>query len=199
MDPQARPCFFLNFGYSHGRKRLLQDHGRRDGNGYALAWRHIAPATGIVYLPGSDTRIVNVQPTTWCRNADLHLHPAATCRYCHTRRRACTRFGCRRTSAVTAPAPAPPLTPPAPIHDHRIVPKLGHEAGVRMPRCTRGETRATQDSHHSMGLMSISTMLGWRPNWQIARLLISPSESMGCRELISTSRLPPPAIYQRRQ
>ena len=50
---------------------------------------------------------------------------------------------------VTAPAPALPLNPPAPIPD-RVVRELGHEADVRMPARSQGETRAMQDSHHSM-------------------------------------------------
>ena len=54
-------------------------------------------------------------------------------------------------SAVAAPAPL--SNPPGLIPD-RVVRELGHEVDVRMPGCTRGETRAMRDSHHSMGLMS---------------------------------------------
>ena len=50
-------------------------------------------------------------------------------------------------------APAPPQNPPASIPD-RVVRELGHEADVRMPGRTRGETRAMRDAHHNMGLMS---------------------------------------------
>ena len=52
-------------------------------------------------------------------------------------------------SVVTAPASAPPSNPPAPI-PNCLVRELGHEADVRMPGRTRGETRTMRDSHHSM-------------------------------------------------
>ena len=50
-------------------------------------------------------------------------------------------------------APAPPRNPTTPIPD-RVVLELGHEADVRMPGHTRGETRAIRESLHSVGLMS---------------------------------------------
>ena len=50
-------------------------------------------------------------------------------------------------------APAPLRNPTASIPD-RVVRELGHEADVRMPGRTRGETRAMRESLHSMGLMS---------------------------------------------
>ena len=43
--------------------------------------------------------------------------------------------------------------PPDSIPD-RVVRELGHEADVRMPGRTRGETRVMRESPHSMGLMS---------------------------------------------
>ena len=50
-------------------------------------------------------------------------------------------------------APASPKNPTASIRDP-VVRELGHEADVRMPGRTRGETRAMRESPHSMGLMS---------------------------------------------
>ena len=50
-------------------------------------------------------------------------------------------------------APAPRRNPTASIPD-RVVWKLGHEADVRMPGHTRGETRAMRKSPDSMCLMS---------------------------------------------
>ena len=61
-------------------------------------------------------------------------------------------------SAIAALAPTPLSTPPASIPD-RVVRELGPEADVRMTGCTRGETRAMRDSHHSMGLMSHAALV----------------------------------------
>ena len=63
------------------------------------------------------------------------------------------------TTPTTAPvptsdnaAPASPRKTTALIRD-RVIRELGHEADVRMPGRTRGETRAIRESRHSMGLM----------------------------------------------
>ena len=50
-------------------------------------------------------------------------------------------------------APVPPRNPTTSIPD-RVIWELGHEADVRMPGRTRGETRAMRESVHSGGLMS---------------------------------------------
>ena len=107
-------------------KRLLQDHGRRDGAGGALARSNMEPAAGTAYLPGPDSRIESVQLSSGAEKPP-----------------------------VAAPAPAPPLNPPSPIPG-RFFWELGHEADVRMPGRTRGETRTIRDSHHRMGLMPMS-------------------------------------------
>ena len=74
----------------------------------------------------------------------VHIHPAPAATATPT--------------AVPVPAsanavPAPPQDPPASIPD-RVVRELGHEADMRMPGRTRGETRAMRESPHGMGLMS---------------------------------------------
>ena len=72
------------------------------------------------------------------------------------------------TTPTAAPVPAsvnaaPALLqpPPASVSD-RVVRELGHEADVRMPGRTRGESRAIRESHHSMGLMSHAQGLATR-------------------------------------
>ena len=85
-------------------KRLLHDHGREDGDSRALARRHMAPAAGTAHFPGPDSRIGSVQSIIRCRNAGLRVYRAATCRYCHARRRSCDRSSYPRTSACISSA-----------------------------------------------------------------------------------------------
>ena len=98
MHPQARPCFPLNFGYNHGSdcfKIML----RGDGKGHALARRHMTSAAGTADFPGLDSRIGSTLSTIRCRNARLHIYPAATCRYWHACSLSCARSSYRRTGA----------------------------------------------------------------------------------------------------
>ena len=129
---------------------IVLDHRNGDGKGRALAQRYMAPAAETSYFPGPDSWIGSALPIIRCRNARQRVHPADTCSYCHAcRRSSYSRAGAcisrRRTRAATKP---PSLIP------DRVVGELGHEADVRMPGRTRGETRAMRNSHHSMGLMS---------------------------------------------
>ena len=55
-------------------------------------------------------------------------------------------------------APASRRNPTASIPD-RVVRELGHEADVRMPGRTRGETRAMREFPHSTGLMSHAALV----------------------------------------
>ena len=80
-------------------KRLLQNHVRRDGKGHALARRHMTSAARIAYFPGLDNRIGSALSTIRCRNARLHVYPAATCRYWHACRLSSARSSYRRTGA----------------------------------------------------------------------------------------------------
>ena len=80
LDRQARPCYFLIFGYNHG-ERLFQGYGRGNGEDRALARRHMAPAAGTVNFPGPDSWIGRALVTVWCRNAGLRAHPPGSCRY----------------------------------------------------------------------------------------------------------------------
>ena len=153
MDPQAGPCFFLNFGYNHGSDCLTIKDGE----------------TG---------RVVHSRDVTWHQPQEPLISPASTVGsgVPHSSSGAETpeHVFIQWTSAATAtPAAAPatatpvpvsaiaaltPLpTPPASIPD-RIVRELGHEADVRMPGRTQGETSAMRDSHHGMGLMSQATL-----------------------------------------
>ena len=49
MNPRARPCFVPELQIQW--KRLIQDYGRGDGGGHALARRHMVPAAGTAYFP----------------------------------------------------------------------------------------------------------------------------------------------------
>ena len=144
LDRQARPCYFLNFGYNHGSDcfKIMDAETGRIVHSRDVTWHQsqeplISPAptvwSGVPQSPsGANTPdYVHIQPV-----------PAAT------------------TTPTVAPvptsdnaAPAPPRNPTASIRD-RVVRELGYEVDVRMPGRTRGETRAMRESPHSMGLMS---------------------------------------------
>ena len=140
--------FFSEF-WIQSWKRLRKSYGRGDGEDRPLAQRYMAPAAGTDYFPGPGSRIGNSPFIIRCRNGGLRVHPADTCSHYH----ACRRSSYRHTGAcVSRRHNQAAIKPPASILDH-VVRELGHEADVRMPGCTRGETRAMKDSHHSMGLM----------------------------------------------
>ena len=67
---------------------------------------------------------------------------------------------------AAAPAPEPLSNPPASISD-RVLQELGHEADIRMPRRSRGKTRAMRYSHHTMGLMSHAALAQQRGTREI--------------------------------
>ena len=153
MDPQAHPCFSLKFGYNHGSDCLKikdAETGRivhsRDVTWHQLREPLMSPASpvgsGVPYSSsGAETlEYVFIQPTS-AATATPAAAPATATPVL--------------ASAIAAPAQLP--NPPASIPD-RVVRELGHEADVRMPGRTRGETSAMRDSHHSMGLMSHATM-----------------------------------------
>ena len=93
--------FFIEF-WLQSWKRLLQNCGRRDGKGRALARRHIAAAAGTAYFPGPDSRFGSALSIILCRNAGLCAYPADTCSCCHACRRSCARSSYRRTNACTS-------------------------------------------------------------------------------------------------
>ena len=144
LDRQARSCYFLNFDHNHGSdcfKTMDAETGStahsRDVTRHQPREPLISPAptvgSGVPQSPsGADTPdYVHIQPT-----------PATT-----------STLAAAPVPASDKSAPAPVRNPTASIPD-RVVRELGHEADVRMPGRTRGETRAMQDSLHSMGLMS---------------------------------------------
>ena len=144
LDRQARPCYFFNFGHNDGSDclKVMDAETGRIVHSRDVTWHQpreplISPAptvgSGVPQSPsGADTPdYVHIQPS-----------PAAT------------------TTPTAAPvpasdnvAPAPPRNPTASIPD-RVVRELGHEADVRIPGRTRGETRSMRESPHSVGLMS---------------------------------------------
>ena len=144
LDRQARPYHFLNFGYNHGSEflKIMNDETGRIVHSRDVTWHQprqplLSPVptvgSGVPQSPsGADTQDY----------LHIQLTPSAT------------------TAPTTSPmpasdnaSPAPPRNPTASIRD-RVVRELGHEADVRMPGRTRGETRAMRESPHSMGLMS---------------------------------------------
>ena len=148
LDRQARPRYFLSFGYNHGSDcfKIMDAETGRIVHSHDVTWHQpreplISPAptvgSGVSQSPsGADTPDY------------VHVQPAPTTIIVPT--------------AVPVPAsdnaaPAPLRNPTASIPD-RDVRELGHEADVRMPSRTRGEARTMRESPHSMGLMSYAAL-----------------------------------------
>ena len=150
MDPQTHPCFFLNFVYNHGSDyfKIVDAEMRIIVNSRKVTWHQprepltsAAPTvrSGISYPPSGAETLEYVY---------IQSPPVATATTAATPAPALATNAPVPASALplaTTPAPAPLFPPPAPIHDC-IVRELGHEADVRMPGRTRGETRVMQDS-----------------------------------------------------
>ena len=149
MDPQARQCFFLIFGYNHGSDcfKIMDAETERVVHSRDVTWHQprkplISPApivgSGVPYLSsGAETLdCVYFQPTS-AATATPAAAPATAALVL--------------ASAVAATTPL--STPPASIPDC-VVRELRHESDVCTPGRTRCETLAMRDSHHSMGLMS---------------------------------------------
>ena len=144
LDRQARPCYFLNFGYNHGSDcvKIMDAETGRIVHSRDVTWHQpreplISPAPTV----GSE---VPRSPSGTATPEYIHIQsaPAAT-----------TAPAAAPMPASDNAAPAPPRNPTTPIRD-RVVRELGHEDDVRMPGRTRGETRAMRESPRSMGLMS---------------------------------------------
>ena len=131
MDPQARPWFFVNFGYNNGSDcfKIINAETGRVVYSHDVTWDQpreplISPAptveSGVHCLSsGAETLdYVYVQPT-----------PAATAMSA-------------AAPATTTPVPASAFAAPAPLPNSpastpdRVVQELGHEADVRMPERT---------------------------------------------------------------
>ena len=110
LDRQARPCYFLNFGYNHGIV-----HSRN------VTWNQ--PREPL--LPPAPTAGSGVpQSPSGAEMPDyVHIPPAPA---------ATDTPAAAPVPASDNAAPAPLRNPTAPIPD-RVVRELGHEADVRMP------------------------------------------------------------------
>ena len=144
LDRQARLCFFFIFGYNHGRdcfKIMDADTGRivhsRD-----VTWHQ--PREPLISRAPTVGSGITQSPSGAEMPDYMHIQsaPAAT------------------ITPTAAPVPASANAAPAPLRNpstsipDRLVREMGHETDVRMPGRTRGETRATRESPHSMGPMS---------------------------------------------
>ena len=144
LDHQARQFYFLDFGYNHGSDcfKIMDAETGRIVHSRDVTWHQprepfISPAlivgSGVPQSPsGADTP----------KNVHTQTTPAVT-----------TTPTAEPVPTSDNAAPAPPRNPTTPIPG-RVVWELGHEADVRMPAHTRGETRAMRESLHSVGLMS---------------------------------------------
>ena len=136
MDPRARMCYFLIFGYNHGRDcyRLLDAETGRIAYSRDVTWHH--PETPCI-TP------IRAAPTEPPRDIYVPMPQSVP---------------------VAAPSPAPVATPPAPAPAATLPPpptrtsnspapipprasrELENEGYVEMPGRTRGETRALPDA-----------------------------------------------------
>ena len=135
-DPRVCMCYFLNFGYNHGRDsyRLLDAGTGRVAYFRDVTWHHpetpsITPIRAAPTEPPSDIYVPMPQsvpvaaPSPALVATPLAPAPAATLPPPPT-----------RTSKSTAPIPP------------RVSRELEHEGYVEMPGRTRGDTRALRDS-----------------------------------------------------
>ena len=136
LDRQARPCYFLNFGYNHGNDctKIMDAETGRIVNSRDVTWHQprkplISPAPTV----GSE---VPQSPSGTATLDYIHIQPTPS---------ATTAPAAAPVPASDDAAPAPPRSPTASIRD-RVVRELGHEGDVRIPGRTRGETRAMRVS-----------------------------------------------------
>ena len=146
IDPQARPCFFPNFGYNQGSD-CLEAMDAETGmivQRCNVTW-HQPREPLISSAPIETPNYVHIQPPPVAFATPTAAPAPASA--------AATPMSASAPPLVAAPAHAPPLTPSAPIHDRAVL-ELEHEVDVRGPERTQGETCAIQD--YSMDLISIS-------------------------------------------
>ena len=143
LDRQARPCYFLNFGYNQGSDCMKIMDAE---TGWIVHSRNVTrhqprePLISPAPLVGTE-----VPQLTRAATSDyIHIQPTPA---------ATTARAAAPVPASDNAAPAPPPNPTASIRD-LVVRELGHEGDVRMPGGTRGETRAMRESPRSMVLMS---------------------------------------------
>ena len=186
MDRQARPCFFLNFGYNHGSDcfKLMDAETGRIVHSRDVTWHQ--PREPLISSAPTVESGVPQSPS----NAELpdyvHIQTATT-------------------TPPAAPVPAPDNAAPTPPRQSaaprqstapppdRVVRELGHETDIHMLGRTRGETRAMRESPRNMGLMPL-----WRKGLPPARRSMRPSASTSCHHPTLTFRLPPPATCRPR-
>ena len=159
MDPLARPCLFLNFGYNNGSKcfKIMNAETEMALHSRDVTWHELwesltspAPTVGSGVSNSSsgaetpDYVYIQPSPVATATPATAPAPAPATA----------VPVPALAPPPVFAPAAAPPMNPPTPI-PNRAVGELGHDADVRLPGRTRGGTRIIRDSHHSTGLMSM--------------------------------------------
>ena len=144
LDRQARPYYFLNFGYNHGSDcvKIMDAETGRIVHSRDVTWHQ--PRELLISSAPTVGSEVPQSPSGTATPEYIHIQPAPA---------ATTAPAATPVPASDNAAPAPPRNPTAPILDH-VVRELGHEGDVRMPGRTWGETRAMRESPRSMGLMS---------------------------------------------
>ena len=144
LDRQARPCYFLNFGYNHGSDcvKIMDAETGRIVHLRDVTWHQ--PRKPLISTAPTVGSEVPQSPSGTATPEYIHIQPAPA---------TTTAPAAAPASASDNAAPAPPRNPTVPIRD-RVVRGLGNEGDVRMPGHTRGETRAMRESPRSMGLMS---------------------------------------------
>ena len=157
-EPRVRLCYFLNFGYNHGRDcyKLLDAKTGKVVFSRDITWHHpetplILPATVAGNPPAAPPDDIYVlMPTPGPIVATLSPAPA------------------QAATLPPSPPPIPMSNSPAPIPP-RISRKLQYEGYVEMPGRVRGETRVLRDASrehaHRYGLPLGHAAMVFMPLW----------------------------------
>ena len=183
LDGQARPCYFLHFGYNRGSDcmKIMDVETGRIVHSRNLTWHQ--PREPLIPLA----------PTVGSEVPQL-TSGTATPDYIHTTPAATTAPATAQVPASDNAALAPTRNPTASIRD-RVIWELGHEGDVRMPGRTRSETRAMRESPRSISLISHAALA---QGMATREAFDEPSASTNYRPRTMTFRLSPPVTCRLR-
>ena len=188
-DPRARLCYFLFFGYNHGRDcyRLLDAEMGRVAYSCDVTWHHpetpwTAPIHAARTVPSRDIYVPMSQsvPVASPSPAPVATPPAPA------------------PAEILPPPPIPTSNSPAPLPP-RVSREIEYEGYVEMPGKTRGETRALRDAsreyvhRHGLPLDHAAMCQYWRKAKQPTRLFTNMAPPRTRR--ICRPRMHPICLY----
>ena len=187
-EPRANLCYFLNFGYNHGRdysKLLDAEIGKKVVFSRVFTWYHpeaplILPATAVgnppavppedIYVPIPTPVPIVATPSSALAPVPAHApEPAPS---------ATPAPASVPTSSSITPPPLTMSTPPVPIPP-RVGRKLRHKRYEEMPGRTLGQTRPYAHRHGLLSTMDQEALLS---------MLVTVSQSMRSFGIIARRR-----------